>query len=90
MVKTLSLTLTGRDPAIVGTVVWSDPGHARHLVADAGEVTRIRTGAITGVATDLLAPSGARTQARSSSTTRRPRSRHSVVPSLGVRIPRTP
>jgi ornithine cyclodeaminase/alanine dehydrogenase-like protein (mu-crystallin family) len=61
MIKTLSLNFGGRDPAITGTVVWSELGHAVHLVADAGEVTRIRTGAITGVATELMAPPGART-----------------------------
>ncbi|OXM45659.1 ornithine cyclodeaminase family protein [Amycolatopsis alba] len=61
MIKTLSLNFTDRVPAIVGTVVWSELGHGRHLVADAAEVTRLRTGAIVGVATDLLAPAEART-----------------------------
>jgi ornithine cyclodeaminase len=61
MVKTLSLNFAGRDPAIAGTVVWSELARAVHLVADAGEVTRIRTGAVTGVATELMAPPGART-----------------------------
>ncbi|MFI9450634.1 ornithine cyclodeaminase family protein [Amycolatopsis sp. NPDC052450] len=61
MIKTLSLDFDGRVPAIVGTVVWSELGHVRHLVADATEVTRIRTGAIVGVATDLLAPPEAKT-----------------------------
>ncbi|MEV7548297.1 ornithine cyclodeaminase family protein [Amycolatopsis sp. NPDC089917] len=61
MIKTLSLNFTDRVPAIVGTVVWSELGHGRHLVADAADVTRIRTGAIVGVATDLLAPAEART-----------------------------
>jgi ornithine cyclodeaminase len=61
MVKTLSLNFGGRDPAITGTVGWSELGHAGHLIADAGEVTRIRTGAIVGVATDLMAPPEART-----------------------------
>ncbi|WP_394361146.1 ornithine cyclodeaminase family protein [Amycolatopsis sp. SB7-3] len=60
MIKTLSLDFD-RDPAIAGTVVWSEFGHSGQLVADAIEVTRIRTGAITGVATDLLAPPEART-----------------------------
>ncbi|MFJ8912693.1 ornithine cyclodeaminase family protein [Amycolatopsis sp. NPDC102389] len=60
MIKTLSLDFD-RDPAIVGTVVWSELGHSRQLVADAIEVTRIRTGAISGVATDLLAPPEAKT-----------------------------
>jgi ornithine cyclodeaminase len=61
MIKTLSLNFSGRDPAIAGTVGWSELGHAVHLVADAAEVTRIRTGAVAGVATDLMAPPGART-----------------------------
>ncbi|RSM56143.1 ornithine cyclodeaminase [Amycolatopsis sp. WAC 01376] len=61
MIKTLSLDFDGRVPAIVGTVVWSELAHVRHLVADATEVTRIRTGAIVGVATDLLAPPEAKT-----------------------------
>ena len=61
MIKTLSLNFGGRTPAITGTVVWSELGHARHLVADATEVTRIRTGAIVGVATHLLARPEART-----------------------------
>lgn len=60
MVKTLSLNFD-RDPAIAGTVVWSELERAVHLVADAGEVTRLRTGAVTGVATELMAPPGART-----------------------------
>jgi ornithine cyclodeaminase/alanine dehydrogenase-like protein (mu-crystallin family) len=59
IVKTLSLNFTDRVPAIVGTVVWSELGHTHHLVADASEITRIRTGAIVGVATDLLAPANA-------------------------------
>ena len=61
MVKTLRLNFGGRDPAITGTVGWSELGHAVTLIADAAEVTRIRTGAIVGVATDLMAPPGART-----------------------------
>lgn len=56
MVKTLSLDFD-RTPAITGTVVWSENGRIDHLVADAGAVTMIRTGAIVGVATDLLAAS---------------------------------
>jgi ornithine cyclodeaminase/alanine dehydrogenase-like protein (mu-crystallin family) len=60
MFKTLSLNFDGRDPAIVGTVVWSDLRTSEQLVADAGAVTTLRTGAVTGVATDLLAPDDAR------------------------------
>ena len=57
-VKTLSLDFT-RIPAITGTVVWSRSGTADHVLADAAAVTALRTGAGTGVATDLLAPAGA-------------------------------
>ncbi len=60
MFKTLSLNFDGRDPAIVGTVVWSDLARADQLVADAGAVTTLRTGAVTGVATDLMASPDAR------------------------------
>ncbi|WP_181776389.1 ornithine cyclodeaminase family protein [Amycolatopsis pittospori] len=56
VVKTLSVRLD-RDPAILGTVVWTGDGEP--LVADAVAVTTLRTGAVTGVATDLLAPAGA-------------------------------
>ena len=55
MIKTLSLNFASRTPAIVGTVVWSDLHRTDHLVADAAAVTALRTGAITGVATDLMA-----------------------------------
>ena len=61
MFKTLSLNFGGRTPAIVGTVVWSELSHTRHLVADASMITTLRTGAIVGVATDLLAPADAKT-----------------------------
>ncbi len=58
MIKTLSLNFA-RTPAIVGTVVWSELGRTDHLVADAGTVTAVRTGAIVGAATELLAPADA-------------------------------
>lgn len=58
MIKTLSLDF-GRVPAIAGTVVWTETGRTDSLVADAGTVTALRTGAAVGVATDLLAPAGA-------------------------------
>ncbi len=61
MIKTLSLNFAGRTPAIVGTVVWSDLNRTDHLVADASAVTALRTGAITGAATDLLARADAST-----------------------------
>ncbi|MGP3974044.1 ornithine cyclodeaminase family protein [Streptomyces sp. 8N114] len=54
MIKTLSLNFE-RNPAIAGTVVWSETGRLDQLVADAGAVTTLRTGAAVGVATDLLA-----------------------------------
>jgi ornithine cyclodeaminase/alanine dehydrogenase-like protein (mu-crystallin family) len=53
-IKTLSLNFE-RTPAIAGTVVWSEIGRLDHLVADAGAVTTLRTGAAVGVATDALA-----------------------------------
>ena len=60
MFKTLSLNFDGRDPAIAGTVVWSDLETSDVLVADAVAVTALRTGAASGVATDLMAPADAR------------------------------
>ncbi|NUP52468.1 MAG: ornithine cyclodeaminase family protein [Catenulispora sp.] len=57
IVKTLSLNFE-RAPAIVGAVTWTDTGRVDQLVADAGSITALRTGAIVGVATDLLAPAG--------------------------------
>ena len=60
MIKTLSVNFE-RKPAIAGTVGWSEIGHLDHLIADAGAVTTLRTGAAVGVATDLLAaPEAAR------------------------------
>ncbi len=61
MVKTLSLNFTGRQPAITGTVTWNDLGRTDHLVADAVSITAVRTGAASGVATDLLADPAAST-----------------------------
>jgi ornithine cyclodeaminase/alanine dehydrogenase-like protein (mu-crystallin family) len=60
MFKTLSLNFDGRDPAIAGTVMWTDLERSDVLVADAGAVTALRTGAASGVATDLIAPADAR------------------------------
>lgn len=62
MVKTLSLDFD-RVPAIVGTVTWAELSQPGSLVADAGAVTGLRTGAISGVATELLAPADADTMA---------------------------
>jgi ornithine cyclodeaminase/alanine dehydrogenase-like protein (mu-crystallin family) len=60
MVKTLGLNFD-RVPAISGTVAWVEVASAIELVADAAAVTSLRTGAICGLATDLLAsPSSSR------------------------------
>ncbi|MBM7863152.1 ornithine cyclodeaminase family protein [Lentzea nigeriaca] len=51
-VKVLSIEVE-RDPVITGTVVYSHPGG--QFVTDAVPLTTLRTGAVVGVATDLLA-----------------------------------
>ncbi|HET6703698.1 ornithine cyclodeaminase family protein [Amycolatopsis sp.] len=56
VVKTLNLS-PGRTPMILGTLVWNTA--AGQVVADAVEVTTLRIGAVSGVATDLLAPASA-------------------------------
>lgn len=53
--KTLSLT-TARASAIVGALSWTDLTRTDTLAIDAAPVTSLRTGAVVGVATDLLAP----------------------------------
>ncbi|MFJ2745674.1 ornithine cyclodeaminase family protein [Streptomyces sp. NPDC087440] len=58
IIKTLSVNFD-RTPAIAGTVVWAETGRTDTLIADAGAVTTLRTGAAVGVATDLLAPADA-------------------------------
>ncbi len=58
VVKTLSLA-AARDPMISGLVSWSTTDHARSVVAPAETITALRTGAITGLVTDLLADPGA-------------------------------
>lgn len=60
IVKTLTLNFS-RNPAIVGTVIWYDGERVNPVLADAGTVTSLRTGAASGVATDLLAPPEAAT-----------------------------
>jgi ornithine cyclodeaminase len=55
-VKTVRIQ-PGRQPAIWGTVTWVDS--VSGLLLDATELTALRTGAVVGVATDLLAPSTA-------------------------------
>jgi ornithine cyclodeaminase/alanine dehydrogenase-like protein (mu-crystallin family) len=62
MVKTLSLDFN-RVPAIAGTVTWAEIRQPETLVADAAAITGLRTGAICGVATDLLAAADADTMA---------------------------
>jgi len=56
VVKTLNLA-PGRTPMILGTLVWNTADG--QVVADAVQVTTLRTGAVSGVATDLLAPASA-------------------------------
>lgn len=51
-VKVISIEIE-RDPVITGTVVFSHPGG--QFVTDAVPLTTLRTGAVVGVATDLLA-----------------------------------
>ncbi len=58
VVKTLSLD-SQRTPAIVGTTTWTSTSTPHVVVADAGPVTSMRTGAIVGVATDALAAADA-------------------------------
>lgn len=58
--KVLSLDAE-RDPFINGAVTWTAKGLAEPIVADAVAVTTLRTGAISGVAVDLLAASDVRT-----------------------------
>src|SRR5262249_407785 len=62
MVKTLSVDFS-RVPAIAGTVTWAEIRQPETLVADAAAITGLRTGAICGVATDLLAAADADTMA---------------------------
>lgn len=60
VVKHLSLDFT-RKPAIRGTVTWDRLGDTTPAIFDASAITGLRTGAVTGVATDLLAPPSADT-----------------------------
>lgn len=58
VVKTVSVSLhrNGAGPAITGTVLWLDGVSGRPVfTADGGEITALRTGAVTGLATSLLA-----------------------------------
>lgn len=56
VVKTIGIDLD-RDPAVQATVVWT--GSRGQVVADGATITTLRTGAVVGVATDLLARPGA-------------------------------
>ncbi|HEY0693739.1 MAG TPA: ornithine cyclodeaminase family protein [Kribbella sp.] len=60
VVKTIGINLN-QVPAIRATAVWT--GNGEHLVADGTTITTIRTGAVVGVATELLAPADAATLA---------------------------
>lgn len=58
VVKSVNLDFARR-PAVQGLVMWTSGSTS--YVLDAGTVTSLRTGAVVGVATDLLAPVDART-----------------------------
>lgn len=55
VIKSLSLNFD-RTPPIAGTVTLVELSHDKSLIIDAEAVTVLRTGAASGVATDLLAP----------------------------------
>lgn len=54
VVKTVSVS-SGRDPVIDGLVSWSSTQATDSVAAPAAAITAMRTGAIVGLATDLLA-----------------------------------
>jgi len=56
VVKKIGIALD-QVPAIRATVIWT--GGGEQLVADGTSITTLRTGAVVGVATDLLAPAAA-------------------------------
>jgi ornithine cyclodeaminase len=56
VVKKIGIALD-QVPAIRATVIWT--GGGEQLVADGTSITTLRTGAVVGVATDLLAPADA-------------------------------
>jgi ornithine cyclodeaminase len=56
VVKKIGIALD-QVPAIRATVIWT--GRGEQLVADGSSITTLRTGAVVGVATDLLAPADA-------------------------------
>jgi ornithine cyclodeaminase len=56
VVKKIGIALD-QIPAIRATVIWTGAGD--QLIADGSSITTLRTGAVVGVATDLLAPADA-------------------------------
>ena len=62
VVKSLSLDFARR-PAVRGVVSFLSLGEGPSAVMDAGAVTTLRTGAVVGAATDLLAPADSSTLA---------------------------
>lgn len=56
VVKKIGIALD-QVPAIRATVIWT--GDGEQLIADGTSITTLRTGAVVGVATDLLAPADA-------------------------------
>jgi ornithine cyclodeaminase len=56
VVKKIGIALD-QVPAIRATLIWT--GRGEQLVADGSSITTLRTGAVVGVATDLLAPADA-------------------------------
>lgn len=60
IVKSISIDFDRR-PAVAGSVTWMRLGTAETVILDAPTVTSLRTGAVSGVATDLLAPPDAST-----------------------------
>ncbi|MDS1270319.1 ornithine cyclodeaminase family protein [Lipingzhangella sp. LS1_29] len=88
VVKALSVQLN-RQPAVVGTLSWLDPKRATPLVMEAEAVTTLRTGAIAGLATDLLADADADRMALVGSGAQAPdqvRAVHAVRPLRELRI----
>lgn len=59
VVKSVNLDFTRR-PAVEGLVMWTLAPTSTTYLLDAATVTSLRTGAVVGVATDLLAPATAR------------------------------
>lgn len=58
VVKSISVALHRR-PAVAGSVAWLSLEDSEGLILDAAAVTSLRTGAVVGLATDVLAPADA-------------------------------